>query len=105
MGYRKAWQCRRCPKSNGPDGCPAWVEYVEKELSSGRERLQKECVFQALPKFLVAGMAASERTAATVDAHRNEIVTAMEGASRMMQKHITDGSARALIEDGSQAIK
>ena len=75
--YRNAWKCRKCPGTADENGCPAWAEYVERNPHTGEERVTKECVFQALPKFLIHTMAAAGQAAATMDRHRNEIVTAL----------------------------
>ena len=82
MAYRNAWKCHKCPESAGERGCPAWAEYVERNPQTGEERVTKECVFQALPKFLVHTIAAANQAAATIDSHRNEVIKAM--SSRML---------------------
>ena len=74
MNYRNAWNCKRCPGRNDADGCPAWVEYVQVQAGSGAERLTKECLFQALPVFLVEVIKASNRPAAAVESMRNDVV-------------------------------
>lgn len=85
MNYKNAWNCRKCPESNDENGCPAWVEYAERNLQTGEDRVVKECVFQALPKFLVHTLAASTQAAATMDNHRNEIVKAFAPLAHALQ--------------------
>ena len=99
MAYRNAWKCRKCPQSNGEDGCPAWCEYVETNPSTGEEKLTKECVFQALPKFLVHAVAAANQAAQSADSHRNEVLSAMALASRHYLKHAPSPA----LEDRSNA--
>ncbi len=71
--YKNAWKCHRCPKSNDEKGCPAWIEYSETNIITGEVRITKECSFQAMPKFLVKVIEASNRPAAAVESTRNEI--------------------------------
>lgn len=85
MNYKNAWNCRKCPESNTEQGCPAWVEYAERNLQTGEDRFTKECVFQALPKFLIHTLAAANQAAATMDSHRNEIVTAFAPLAHALQ--------------------
>jgi len=85
MNYKNAWNCRKCPESNGENGCPAWVEYAERNLQTGEDRFMKECVFQALPKFLIHTLSAANQAAATVDSHRNELVEAFGPLAAALQ--------------------
>ena len=73
MNYRNAWNCKRCPERNDAQGCPAWIEYMQEMVGSGEQRLKKECLFQALPTFLVEVIKASNRPAAAVESVRNEM--------------------------------
>lgn len=77
MTYRGAWKCNRCPQSNGRDGCPAWVEYAETNGLTNEVRATKECLFQALPKFLTHTIAAANRPAAAAESFRNELATGL----------------------------
>ena len=74
-----------CPRNNDPANgayCPAWTEYVETNEQTGEERIQRECTFTALPKFLVHTARAANRPAAAIETARNELV---EGFTRMNQ--------------------
>ena len=83
--YRNAWKCNKCPQSGDEDGCPAWAEYVERNHETGADRITRECVFQALPKFLIHAVAAANQAAATMDGHRNEMVAAMVDAAQQLR--------------------
>lgn len=64
----------RCPRNNDPEKgtyCPAWTEYMESN-PQGEERLQKECLFSAMPKFMIHTLAAANRPAAAIESLRNE---------------------------------
>lgn len=76
MNYKNAWKCHRCPQSNGEKGCPAWVEYMQ--TNGKEERLRKECLFQALPVFMIETIAAANRPAAAVESTRNEMARQLQ---------------------------
>lgn len=67
-----------CPRNNNPAKgkyCPAWTEYMETNHQSGEERLQKECIFTAMPKFMIHTARAANRPAAAIESARNEIIS------------------------------
>lgn len=78
MNYKNAWNCKRCPQSNDEKGCPAWVEYMQTNAATGEERLQKECLFQALPVFMIETIKAANRPAAAVESTRNELAQQLQ---------------------------
>lgn len=78
MNYKNAWNCKRCPQSNGPDGCPAWTEFMQTSVATGEERLQKECLFQALPVFMIETIKAVNRPAAAMESTRNELASQLQ---------------------------
>ena len=82
MNYRNAWNCKKCPGRNDEQGCPAWIEYMQENVGTGEQRLSKECLFQALPVFLVEVVKASNRPAAAVESMRNEVAS---GFGRLVQ--------------------
>lgn len=78
-----------CPRNNDPKAgkyCPAWLEYTETNVQSGEERIQKECVFTAMPKFMVETLKASNRPAAAVESTRNEIARGFDEISQRMER-------------------
>lgn len=77
MRYKNAWNCKRCPQRNDENGCPAWVEYTQ-ENAQGEQRVQKECLFQALPLFLTETIKASNRPAAAIESTRNELAEQLQ---------------------------
>ena len=77
MNHTKAFQCHECPRNADPErgpSCPAWWEYVATEIASGREEIRRECGWQAMPRFFVEVIRASNRPAAAVEDTRNQIV-------------------------------
>lgn len=90
MNYRNAWNCRKCPGRNDEQGCPAWIEYMQENVATGEQRLNKECLFQALPVFMIEVVKASNRPAAAVESMRNEVAS---GFGRLVQ------AARGQLED------
>jgi hypothetical protein len=92
MNYSRAWHCDKCPQTNNDDGCPCWIEYMQSN-PSGDERLKKECLFQALPIFLIEVIKASNRPAAAIESMRNETVI---GLDAITQAVLLSGSKLAL---------
>jgi hypothetical protein len=86
MNYRNAHNCRKCPQRNDADGCPDWWEWAETNPATGEDRIQKMCGRQALPKFLVEVIKASNRPAAAVESTRNEIVKGFVALIEMTQR-------------------
>lgn len=83
MGYSRAWQCKRCPKSNDEDGCPAWAELIETHVRSGEERVTKECVFRLLPRLMLEVVKASNRPAAEIGELRSELYQGFTALARV----------------------
>lgn len=48
----KAFKCRACPEKQD-DGCPAWMEIVERNVQTGEARVTKGCLFPHLPRLLM----------------------------------------------------
>jgi hypothetical protein len=91
MNYRNAWNCKRCPGRNDDQGCPAWVEYMQENPATGEQRLQRECLFQALPVFLIEVVKASNRPAAAVESMRNEMVAGLGQVAKALPLLLEDG--------------
>lgn len=75
----------KCPRNADPANgrfCPAWTEYVETNEQTGEERIRRECVFQAMPKFMMFAVRAANRPAAAIESTRNEIA---DGFARVSQ--------------------
>lgn len=79
MVYKNAWNCRKCPQRNDESGCPAWVEYMQENTATGEQRLRKECLFQALPVFMIETIKAANRPAAAMESTRNELAQQLQG--------------------------
>lgn len=50
-----------------------WWEFVAQDTETGKDVVQKQCGYSALPVFLVEVVKASNRPAAAVESTRNEI--------------------------------
>lgn len=77
----------KCPKNSDPAKgkyCPAWTEYMETNPQTGEERLQKECLFQAMPRFMIETIKAANRPAAAIESTRNEIANGMSTVFTML---------------------
>lgn len=86
--FKNAFKCENCPGSSGEDGCPMWWSYIQKNLGSGEERLVSECGYMAMPQFLQATLAASNRPAEEIGMMRNEIVKGLTDIGRSIPKLI-----------------
>lgn len=71
--YKKAFKCQECPESNGEDGCPAWNEIIMTNIQSGEDKIVKGCTFQLMPFILTEAIKASNTSANTFSAIKNEI--------------------------------
>lgn len=96
-----------CPRNNDPAKgryCPAWTEYMETNAQNGEERLQRECLFTAMPKFMIHTLQAANRPAAAIESVRNEVA---EGLGRIGQAaeglhQVAQDRRRASIEHGDE---
>lgn len=77
-----------CPRNNDPSKgkyCPAWTEYTETNHQTGEDRIQKECMFTAMPKFMAHTLAAANRPAAAIESTRNELAEGFNKVANVMQ--------------------
>jgi len=77
VAYKKAFQCKKCPQRNDEEGCPVWWEFMQMNVATGEERLEKMCGFQAMPIFLIEVIKASNRPAAAIESMRNSMMASM----------------------------
>jgi hypothetical protein len=101
QNYKNAFNCKKCPGNSGPDGCPDWIAYTERD-SSGNERYTEECGRQAWPKFLGHTLAAANRSTAQSAEMRDSLVTALNGVGQVLDKRIDQSVARVA---GSETLK
>jgi len=76
-----------CPRNNDPEKgayCPAWTEYTETNHQTGEDRIQKECMFTAMPKFMAHTLSAANRPAAAIEQTRNELVRGFSQVSQAL---------------------
>jgi hypothetical protein len=82
MSYKNAFNCKKCPGNNTPDGCPMWWEIVETNLQSGEERITKDCGYVLMPRFMTATIQAGNRPAAAIESFRNAFIHAMQDTNQ-----------------------
>lgn len=78
-----------CPRNSDPERgkyCPAWTEYVETNMQTGDERVTKECVFKALPRFMIETVKAANRPAAAVESTRNELARGFDQINANLER-------------------
>lgn len=78
MAYKRAFQCKKCPENNGPDGCPMWWETVWENAQGGETKLIKACGYTQLPLYLTEVIKASNRPAAATEGLRNQVARLMQ---------------------------
>ena len=71
--YKNAYNCKRCPQNNGPDGCPNWIEITMTQAESGMVKVEKDCVAQFMPMLIVELIKASNRPAEELSSMRGEM--------------------------------
>ena len=112
MNYKNAFICKKCPQSNGENGCPMWWEFSATNVESNQPVLKKMCGYQALPTFLTEVIVASNRPAAEIGAMRCEaenqkdaLVSALVKVTQAIQPIYIENNSRFLtngvIADGS----
>jgi hypothetical protein len=72
--YKKAFNCKRCPQSNGEEGCPLWWETIQTNIQTGEECVTKGCGYQQLPVYLTEVIKASNRPAEEISKIREKAV-------------------------------
>ncbi len=70
MNYKAAFRCKKCPQSNGPEGCPVWIEIVIVNSETKHTAIDKNCGFQLMPLLMVEVIKASNRPAEEMSALR-----------------------------------
>lgn len=96
MKYKNAFRCDNCPESNGEDGCPAWNEIIMTNIQSGEDKIVKGCTFQLMPFIMTEAIKASNTSASTFAAIKNEIARgysliaqAIPGFAKMLAEKTT----------------
>ncbi len=90
MSFKNAWKCKKCPKSNEENGCPAWTELMMTNVQSGEEKLDKGCLFQMMPMLMVEVIKASNRPAAEIGALKSGMINAVSELAENTQKLMID---------------
>ncbi len=73
MKYKNAFKCEECPEKTGEEGCPAWNEIIMTNIQSGEDKIVKGCNFQLMPFIMTEAIKASNTSASTFAAIKNEI--------------------------------
>lgn len=84
MNYKNANKCRKCPQSNGENGCPHWME-ITMTNDNGEYKTDKACGHVLMPKLLMMTVNAANRTTEQISKVQNEIVNGFEGLIRTIQ--------------------
>jgi hypothetical protein len=87
QNFSNAFNCKKCPGNAGPQGCPDWIGFVERD-DTGKERYTEQCGRQAWPLWMGHVLAASNRPAAAIESTRNALVEALNGVGRVLDKQI-----------------
>ncbi|KKM05175.1 hypothetical protein LCGC14_1756780 [marine sediment metagenome] len=77
INYKNAFKCKKCPQSNGMNGCPVWWETVWEQPGT-QPKLIKACGFTQFPLYIIELIKASNRPAATIEEMRNETAIGLE---------------------------
>lgn len=86
--YKNAFKCSKCPQSNGPTGCPAWLETTVTEINTGEHKLQKGCGYQVIPQLLVQLAKIEDTRAGEISSMKEAVVDQVTKASLLyMDKH------------------
>ncbi len=73
MKYKQAFKCHKCPERSDENGCPAWNEIIMTNVQTGEEKITKGCNFQLMPFIMTEAIKASNTSANTFAAIKNEI--------------------------------
>lgn len=73
MNYSQAFNCKKCPQSNGENGCPLWWEII---LSNNlnEQKIEKNCGYQLLPQMIVLVCKQTEHTTYAAYSMRNSVL-------------------------------
>lgn len=85
--YAAANRCHDCPQSNGPDGCPKWVELIETN-PAGDERMTCGCLDVHYTTLAVELIKAANRPAHEISAMREDVAQRMNIAASMVLNQV-----------------
>ena len=80
--YTNAFECHNCPKST--DGCPAWVEYEERNNVTKEERVVVGCFLVLALPLVLENTSRSINAASTSAQARDASRAHAEGVGRIM---------------------
>jgi hypothetical protein len=96
MKYKNAFKCDNCPEKTGEEGCPAWNEIIMTNIQTGEDKIVKGCNFQLMPFIMTEAIKASNTSASTFAAIKNEIARgysliaqALPGFAKMLAEKTT----------------
>ena len=75
QNYRNAYNCRKCPATDGEDGCPNWWRWQETD-NMGRTRIVEQCGDAAAKEFELQRLGNTRFVVDNVVATRNIIADA-----------------------------
>lgn len=85
MKFENAWNCKECPQSHGPDGCPAWVELDHTNFQTGEVKKSSSCLLPLLPQMNLEVIKASNRAASVLESWRNAHIERLDALLNIAQ--------------------
>lgn len=73
MNYKNAFNCKKCPQTNGENGCPNWWEMVMTN-HLGEQKVEKACGYQMTPQLIIQMCKQAEHTTYAAYDMRNKVV-------------------------------
>jgi len=64
--YKKAFECKKCPQRGDSEGCPAWMEVVMTDKTTGEVKSVGDCSYKLLPRIIIENTAAADRVTANL---------------------------------------
>ncbi len=86
--FSNAFKCKKCPESNGKEGCPCWTELIQTNIATGEHKTTKNCIFQLMPMLLVEVIKASNRPAQEISSTKNEIAKGFKNITNVMSERL-----------------
>lgn len=88
MFYRKAFQCKKCPESNGHDGCPCWLEIIIENDETGHKKVEKGCFFQTVPLMMLDCIQAANQATEQSSKVNNNLINGLCDVGNIMMQEI-----------------
>jgi len=80
MGFKNAFNCRKCPENSGKQGCPCWIELIWENAETGEKKTEKDCYFQMTPRLILEAVKAANISSEHASQMRNGFETVADMA-------------------------